>query len=60
MEAFMMVLDKVIDSMIKLEAEWERIENTHSDYLDEHYRLSSDWRETVHQMMEWRNQIREE
>lgn len=56
----MMVLDKVIDSMIKLEAEWERIENTHSDYLDEHYRLSSDWRETVHQMMEWRNQIREE
>lgn len=59
MEAFKQALDAVIDSMIKLEAEWEKIESTHSNHLAEHYPLSNDWRETVHQMMEWQVQLRE-
>lgn len=57
MEAFKQALDAVTDSMIKLEAEWERIDSTHSDYLAEHYPLSSDWREIVMLMMEWKDNL---
>ncbi|MBW5444753.1 hypothetical protein GE107_01565 [Cohnella sp. CFH 77786] len=57
MDAFKKALDVVIDSMIKLEAEWERIEETHSDHLAEHYPLHHDFREVVLQIMEWRETI---
>ncbi|MDH6670123.1 hypothetical protein M2277_000767 [Paenibacillus sp. LBL] len=57
METFKQALDAVIDSMIKLEAEWERIDNTHSDYLAEQYPLSNDWREIVMILMEWKDSL---
>lgn len=57
MEAFKHALDAVIESMIKLEATWERIESTHSDHLAEHYPLDRDFREVVMLMINWKNSL---
>lgn len=57
MEAFKQTLDVVIDSMIRLEVEWELIESIHSDHLAEHYPLQHDFREILLQMMEWREKL---
>lgn len=57
MEGFKIALDTVIDSMIRLEAEWDRIECTHADQLAEHYPLTHDYREIVYQMMNWQEKL---
>ncbi|WP_419873092.1 hypothetical protein [Candidatus Pristimantibacillus sp. PTI5] len=57
MEAFKQALDELIGSMIRLEQEWEKIEEGSSDELAVQYPLDDDFRTVVHRFIEWRNKL---
>ncbi|GIP45061.1 hypothetical protein J45TS6_35200 [Paenibacillus sp. J45TS6] len=58
MDSFNQTLDDAISSWIKLSEEWEKIENTESDMLSEKYPFDKDFREVLHDLIEWRESLK--
>lgn len=59
MEQFKQALTEAITSWSKLSDEWEKIEDTHSDIVSKNYPFEKDFREILHGMMEWKENLQE-
>lgn len=59
MEQFKQALIDAITSWSKLSEEWEKIEPTHSDIISKHYPFDKDFREILHDMIEWKENLEE-
>lgn len=59
MDDFKRALDEAINSWAKLSEEWEKIEETESDNLSNDYPFDKDFREVLHDLIDWRESIKE-
>ena len=57
-DEFKIALDKAIDSWLRLGAEWDKIEESHSDKLSEKYPFDKDFREVLHDLMDWKESLK--
>lgn len=57
MDNFMRQLDSVIESMVKLGLEWERVQESSTDLPSDTYLLSIEFNELTRQMIEWRDRL---
>jgi hypothetical protein len=57
MEKFLSALDAAISSWSDLSKEWETIEANKSDELAVKYPFNKDFREVLHDMLEWKEQL---
>ncbi|MFI8712835.1 hypothetical protein [Brevibacillus brevis] len=58
MDSFNQALDNAISAWIKLSEEWDKIEDTESDTLAEKYPFDKDFREVLHDLIEWRESLK--
>ncbi|MGG2197864.1 hypothetical protein [Paenibacillus validus] len=56
----MQALNTMIEAMMQLSKEWDRIESIYSDEISEYYPFDSGFVEITRRVIEWRNQIKEE
>ncbi|MGU3471902.1 hypothetical protein ACLBWT_12210 [Paenibacillus sp. D51F] len=59
MEDFKQALNDAITSWSKLSEEWEKIELTHSDVISEKYPFNKEFREILHNMIEWKENLQD-
>ncbi|RXT08863.1 hypothetical protein [Ammoniphilus sp. CFH 90114] len=58
MEDFRKALDESVKTWAKLSEEWEKIESNKSDYLSHGYPFDKDFREILHDLIEWREKVK--
>lgn len=57
MDNFKKALDEAIKSWANLSEQWEKIEAEKSDELSEKYPFQKDFREVLHDLMEWKEHL---
>jgi hypothetical protein len=57
MEAFKAALNDAIKSWSILSEEWDKIEAEKSDILSEKYPFEKDFREVLHDMLDWKENL---
>ncbi|WP_339192784.1 hypothetical protein [Paenibacillus sp. FSL W8-1287] len=57
MDNFKKALDEAIKSWVNLSEQWEKIEAEKSDELSEKYPFQKDFREVLHDLMEWKEHL---
>ncbi|MFC5647822.1 hypothetical protein ACFPYJ_01565 [Paenibacillus solisilvae] len=60
MDEFKKALDIAIDACIKLGEEWDKIEESQSDKLSEQYPFNKDFREVLHDLLNWKESLNKE
>lgn len=60
MDKFKQALSEAVSSWSRLSDEWEKIEAKHSDKISANYPFNKDFREVLHDLIEWKESFNEE